>query len=413
MATESPADVHPDEPVPLARPVAFIAFQTDSQANGGLESFTEILRGTRGRRVVITQRESAFTAKWRALGCELHIVEAPAARDLAGLALLAYRARRVPALAKLNAAIAGIVRNAGARVVHCNDPAAFWYGGLGARAAGAAIVLNVRGTKEARGSYGLKWRVIRHAVAEIVGLSRDMTREIDEKVLPLTSLAPRAHTSFVYSAVDLERMRPASPEERASLRRELGLDSEAFVVLHVGIFNGNKNQLGVLEHAAPALLRELPRAVLAFVGDFHPDRDEVAARCEAAARSVASPEQVRFAGFTSAPERWYRAADVLWVTSRHEGLARAMIESLACGVPVVSFDISSAREILEDQACGRVVPGDDFAALARAVLELASDPELRARLGASGASFARERFAPRRCVEAYAALYERLAAARG
>ena len=124
-AAEAPGEARADGPIQLAEPVVFVAFQTDSLANGGLESFTEILRGTAGRRIVITQRESAFTQAWRDLGCQVHIVEAPPVRSLEGAALLSYRAKRVPALAKLNATVARIVRGGGARVVHCNDPAAF------------------------------------------------------------------------------------------------------------------------------------------------------------------------------------------------------------------------------------------------------------------------------------------------
>ena len=393
--------------IDLGQPLVFIAFQTDSKANGGLQSFTEILRWSRGPRVVITQRESAFTSAWRELGCEVHVLQTPPPRALSGVRLALYRAQRVPAAVVANARISSIVRDLGARVVHCNDPGALWFGGVGARAAGARIVLNVRGTKEAGADYGLKWRIIRHLADEIVGLSAELASEIDRKILPLFPGVPVGRTSFIYSAVDPSKMSPVQSDERAALRTALGLSPTAFIVGHFGIFDPNKNQLGLIEHLGPRLLTEHPAMELVFVGDFDPLRHAYAVLCADASRQSRLGGRIRFVGYTPAPEDWYRSVDVVCVTSRHEGLARAMIESLACGTPVISFDVSSAREILVGHDCGRVVAQGDFDALVTDLLYLARNPEARRAMGARGAAVARELFDPERTVAQYVALYRR------
>ncbi len=82
-----------------------------------------------------------------------------------------------------------------------------------------------------------------------------------------------------------------------------------------------------------------------------------------------------------------------------------MIESLACATPVVSFDVCSAREILEARGCGLVVASGDRGALAESLASLAWDGEARARLGSRGRSTARELFDPARVVRAYERLY--------
>lgn len=386
--------------------VVFVAFQTRSHANGGLESLTYILRGMPGRRVVITQTEGPFTARWRALGCEVHILPAPEPRALSGLRLASYRLQRVPGIARSNLAAAAIVREVGARIVHCNDASAFWYAGIGAALGGARVVLNVRDTRPNR-DYGAKWRALRHLAGTMVVLSEEMRAELEHELRPLVRLPRAADIISIHSAVDLGRMTRPSAAERLALRSRLGLGDEVFAMVYVGTFNDKKNQLDFLERAAPALVKD-EQSSLIFVGDFRPAVDEYAARCQAAVERLGLSSKVRFEGFTRSPEDWYRAADVICLASRNEGLARAMIEAMACGTPVVSFDVSSAREVLEQRGCGEVVPQGDYPAFVRAVGVLRSDPARRASYGSRAAEVARELFDPQRSVSRYRELYRRL-----
>jgi glycosyltransferase involved in cell wall biosynthesis len=86
-----------------------------------------------------------------------------------------------------------------------------------------------------------------------------------------------------------------------------------------------------------------------------------------------------------------------------------MIESIACETPVVSFDVCSAREVLQERGCGVVVESGNHEALAEAIARLASDEDARARLGAAGGRAARELFDPSEVVAAYERLYLSLA----
>jgi glycosyltransferase involved in cell wall biosynthesis len=86
-----------------------------------------------------------------------------------------------------------------------------------------------------------------------------------------------------------------------------------------------------------------------------------------------------------------------------------MIESLACGTPVVSVEVCSAREILDTHDCGTVIPPGQYRALAAAIVSLLQDPCQRQQWGSQGAQTARQLFHPHRIGQQYAALYWALA----
>jgi glycosyltransferase involved in cell wall biosynthesis len=79
--------------------------------------------------------------------------------------------------------------------------------------------------------------------------------------------------------------------------------------------------------------------------------------------------RVHFAGFQDNPLPWMREATLLALPSRREGLPNVLIEALACGTQVVATDCpGGSAEILEDGKYGQLVPVDNPAVLAEAML---------------------------------------------
>ena len=104
-------------------------------------------------------------------------------------------------------------------------------------------------------------------------------------------------------------------------------------------------------------------------------------------------------GAVSDVDAWYRRAECFVLTSHFEGSPNVVVEAMANGCPVVSFDCRyGPAEILEGGTSGVLVPQDDIAGLANAIQRLVSDRALRLRLGQLGRqraqAFSVEKIAP-------------------
>ena len=134
--------------------------------------------------------------------------------------------------------------------------------------------------------------------------------------------------------------------------------------------------------AALAEIRRTVPARLAVLGEG-PLRGELEAR----ARALGLGDAVAFLGYDKNPYRYMQRADLVIQSSRAEGLPGALIQSLACGTPVIATDCDHGpREVVRDGVDGYLVPvGDTRALAARAALVL-GDAALRGRLGAAGAA---------------------------
>ncbi|MFI6287049.1 glycosyltransferase family 4 protein [Streptomyces sp. NPDC051018] len=193
---------------------------------------------------------------------------------------------------------------------------------------------------------------------------------------------------------------PAGERERAraALPQLAEVPPGAPLVLCVGRLCRQKGQ-DVLLAAWPRVLADVTGARLLLVGDG-PDREHL---------THLAPPGVLFAGAQPDIRPWLRAADLVVLPSRWEGMALAPLEAMAVGRPVVLTDVSGARESLppghEDHS---LVPPDDPDALAAALTALLARPGLRARLGREAGTHMRATCDVRKTAAAVSGLYQDL-----
>ncbi len=189
-------------------------------------------------------------------------------------------------------------------------------------------------------------------------------------------------------------------------RGPLGLPRDRFIVLNVGNLKPIKGH-DVLLQAMSLLSSQEPRPLLVFVG-----QDHLNGELQAWAARQLPADSVRFVGPHEALLPWYQAADLFVLPSRFEGMSNALLEAMACGLPVIATDVGGNAEVIEAGRSGLLVPVDDPTQLARQMERLIADPRLRASLAREGRLHVQRCHDSRQCAAAYGSAYQRLAAAK-
>jgi len=109
-------------------------------------------------------------------------------------------------------------------------------------------------------------------------------------------------------------------------------------------------------------------------------------------RRWAAEPGIAWHGPTDDVARVWRENHVAMLLSYREGLPKALVEAAAAGRPIVASDVTGCREVIRDGVEGLLVPLGDVDAAARALVRLANDAALRARLGAAAHARFHERF---------------------
>ena len=162
----------------------------------------------------------------------------------------------------------------------------------------------------------------------------------------------------------------------------------------------------VLFAAWPLVARTCPQARLAAAGAGD------VARWERELTAAGVRGTVDFIGYRTDLADWFRRAAVFVLPSRREGISNALLEAQSAGVPAVVSDIPGNRAVVVAEETGLVVPAGDAEALARALIRLLSDPDLRRRLGAAARRRMEAEFGLAAVVRKLSEVYGRLAAER-
>lgn len=227
-----------------------------------------------------------------------------------------------------------------------------------------------------------------------------LTRETEAEAKAFGISPARIHV--LGNGVDTRTFRPVEDTERMLLKEDLGI-ADAEVLIFVGRLSQEKNVSGLFQAWAKTLPRLTQRWVLVIVGD-----GPLRAALVEEARAIGVGDSVRFAGQQTNISGWLAAASIYVLNSFGEGLSNTMLEAMASGLPVVMSRVSGATELIEETGSGLVVPVDNCAAMAAALVELAGSEILRQEMGARGRCVIEERYAVDRVAALHEDLYSRL-----
>jgi glycosyltransferase involved in cell wall biosynthesis len=213
---------------------------------------------------------------------------------------------------------------------------------------------------------------------------------------------PGERIEVIHNGVDVERYRPGSPA--ASIREDLGIEDGDRVITTIASLNPRKRH-DLLLQAAAAVVKRHPRARFLLVGGG-PEGDKL----QQLAKSFGIADRVIFAGIRDDVDEILRASDLFVLSSMRgtETFPNVLLEAMASGVPVVSTDVGSVREMVSADESARVVPPEDAEQLAAAIDNLLGDEEKARSFGAAGRRIVEQRFTIEQMCEKRERLFEEL-----
>ena len=154
----------------------------------------------------------------------------------------------------------------------------------------------------------------------------------------------------------------------------------------------------------PRLVRAVaaagPNVRLAIAGDG-PERGAIMAEAE----RLGIAERVMMPGFLRDPARYIRLFDIFALSSDSEQYPISLVEAMTSAIPVVSTDVGDVRNIVARDNLPFIVPRADETALAQAIKELASNGELREKLGTANRALACSQYDEETMFARYRQLY--------
>lgn len=203
--------------------------------------------------------------------------------------------------------------------------------------------------------------------------------------------------SVLYNGVDTRRFCPAA--DRAQERAALGIDSDALLVVTVANFSPVKDHKGLLD--AVALISPSAKKVrFLFLGE-----GPLRAVLEAQVHALGLDDMVAMPGSSDQVSRYLAVADLCILPSRLEGMSNAILEAMACGLPVIARAVGGNPELVVDGHTGLLCPPDDAPALAGAIARLIDNPGLRCEMAVAARQRAESVFSIEAMMAAYGDFY--------
>lgn len=243
--------------------------------------------------------------------------------------------------------------------------AAEWAGGI-------PMVSSFHGFEDAAASIarGIRRKVLREALLRC-DARWAVSRGAADAVATAFNL-PKDAFEVIHNGVDTLRFRPST--DRAPVRVQLGVAPNEFLLLCVGNIKPVKGHDVLID--AFATVRPHATTKLALIGADHSDGEIVRRATE-----TCGADRVRFVGPTADVLPWLQAADAFVLPSRFEGLSNALLEAMACEMPVIATAVGGNLDVVHAGDHGLLVPQEDAAALGTAIETLIVDRELCERLG--------------------------------
>ena len=201
--------------------------------------------------------------------------------------------------------------------------------------------------------------------------------------------------------VDSSRFMPDAKTAKR-MRSELGIATDAKVILFVGRLNQDKGILD-LAKAFAAIASCRPNVELLLVGS----EEDISFECvRKICRSYV--DRLHYVNFTVEPQPYMALADVYCLPSYREGFPMTILEAAACGVPAVASRIYGVTDAVADGQTGLLFAAGNVLVLTELLIKMIDDDVLRHQLGSAAKERALKDFNSQRITAAMMQLYDAL-----
>jgi glycosyltransferase involved in cell wall biosynthesis len=265
---------------------------------------------------------------------------------------------------------------------------------LAARYARVPVVIHgEHGDVVCRSKADVYWqRLLWNRTDQVLSVSETLKRELCRTI----GFAPH-RIKVVPNGVDAQRFRPL--EDSTVRRAEFAGTPDELVIGTVGHLAAVKDYPTLLRAVGVLHGRGIPcRTIIAGEG-------EERATLQQLATDLSIRDRVILTGKRDDVPELLNTFDVFALPSLHEGMPNAVMEAMACGIPVVATRVGGVPELITDGLTGFLTTPRDAGALADVLTSLARDRHLRRRVGAAGRERILGQFTLDRMVGTYSANY--------
>jgi len=200
--------------------------------------------------------------------------------------------------------------------------------------------------------------------------------------------APLRKATLVGNGVDFSAInKKASVGARERIRKEFNIDEDASVIVNVARFEPQKGHSFLL-HTIKHMISEIDQRIKVLLVGIGIDQEKV----EAEVIDLGLQDVVCFTGFRQDVPDILAASDVSVMASHYEGIPRALMESMALGMPVVATDVPGTRTLIQSGKTGLLVNYNDVPGFSDAIIKVLKDPLIARQIGENGRRLVQKEF---------------------
>lgn len=279
-------------------------------------------------------------------------------------------------------------------VVHCHQYTPWVYGALAAFGTGARVMFTEHGRffpDAARPKRRYVNPILMRMTKNITAISHATAEALEHY-----EYIPRSRVQVIHNGIAA-----LAPDDASSpsVRREFDIQDDALLLGTIARFDPIKDH-NMMLRAFSKVLAVHSDSRLIIVGD-----GETRPEIEALIDTLGIGDRVILTGYRPYPAKILAEIDVFLLSSLSEGMSMTLLEAMSLSKPCVVTNAGGNPEVIEDGINGFVTPVGDEAAFANAIIEIALDGELRARLGQASLELFRRKFTSEKMHAEYLKLY--------